>query len=59
MFGQLLSNKNKIAIVWRDIYYAKFGSQFWNLNEAWGVPKMKDRIMSAYIITPQKTFGCG
>jgi hypothetical protein len=34
MFGQLLPNKNKIATVWRDTYYAKFESQFWNLNEA-------------------------
>jgi hypothetical protein len=32
MFGQLLSNKNKIATVWRDTYYAKFDSKFWNLN---------------------------
>jgi hypothetical protein len=34
MFGQLLPNKNKITIVWRDTYYAKFGSKFWNLNMA-------------------------
>jgi hypothetical protein len=34
MFGQLLPNKNKIATVWRDTYYAKFESQFWNLNKA-------------------------
>jgi hypothetical protein len=32
MFGQLLPNKNKIATVWRDIYYAKFASQIWDLN---------------------------
>jgi hypothetical protein len=32
MFRQLLLNKNKIAIVWRDTYYAKVGSKFWNLN---------------------------
>jgi hypothetical protein len=34
MFGQLLPNKNKIATVWRDTYYAKFGSKIWNLNKA-------------------------
>jgi hypothetical protein len=32
MFGQLLLNKNKIATVWRDTYYAKFGSKIWNLK---------------------------
>jgi hypothetical protein len=32
MFGQLLPNKNKIATVWRDTYYAKFGSKIWNLK---------------------------
>jgi hypothetical protein len=35
MFGQLLPNKNKIATMWRDTYYAKFGFKFWNLNMAW------------------------
>jgi hypothetical protein len=34
MFGQLLSNKNKIATVCRDTYYVEFGSKIWNLNEA-------------------------
>jgi hypothetical protein len=34
MFGQLLPNKNKIATVWRDTYYTKFGSKIWNLNMA-------------------------
>jgi hypothetical protein len=34
MFGQLLPNKNKFTTVWRDTYYAKFGSKFWNLNMA-------------------------
>jgi hypothetical protein len=32
MFGQLLLNKNKITTVWRDIYYIKFASKFWNLH---------------------------
>jgi hypothetical protein len=36
MFGQLLPNKNKIATVWRDTYYANFNSKFWNLNMAEG-----------------------
>jgi hypothetical protein len=34
MFGQLLPNKNKIATMWYDIYYAKFGYQLWYLNKA-------------------------
>jgi hypothetical protein len=34
MFGQLLPNKNKITTVWRNTYYAKFGSKIWNLNMA-------------------------
>jgi hypothetical protein len=41
MFEQLLPNKNKIATVWRDTYYAKFGFKIWNLNVAlikWGMP---------------------
>jgi hypothetical protein len=40
MFGQLLPNKNKIATVWRDTYYAKFGSKFWNLNMAPNSPQI-------------------
>jgi hypothetical protein len=34
MFGQLLPNKNKIVIVWRDVYYAKFAFKVWYLNQA-------------------------
>jgi hypothetical protein len=34
MFRQLLPNKNKITTLWRDTYYTKFGSKFWNLNLA-------------------------
>jgi hypothetical protein len=34
MFGQLLPNKNKIATVRRDTYYANFATKVWNLNEA-------------------------
>jgi hypothetical protein len=34
MFGQLLPNKNKIATVWPDTYYANFASKVWNLNKA-------------------------
>jgi hypothetical protein len=34
MFGQLLPNKNKITIMWRDTYYANFASKVWNLNKA-------------------------
>jgi hypothetical protein len=32
MFGQLLPNKNKITIVWRDVYYGKFAFKIWYLN---------------------------
>jgi hypothetical protein len=34
MFGQLLPNKNKIATVGHDVYYAKFASKVWYLNMA-------------------------
>jgi hypothetical protein len=34
MFGQLLLNKNKIATVWRVIYYADLGSKLCDLNKA-------------------------
>jgi hypothetical protein len=34
MFGQLLPNKNKIATVWRDIYYADLGSKLCDPNQA-------------------------
>jgi hypothetical protein len=34
MFGQLLLNKNKIAIVWHNTYYVNFASKVWNLNKA-------------------------
>jgi hypothetical protein len=34
MFEQLLSNKNKICTVWRDIYYTKFTPKLWYLNQA-------------------------
>jgi hypothetical protein len=33
MFGQLLPNKNKIATVRWDTYYANFVTKAWNLNE--------------------------
>jgi hypothetical protein len=32
MFEQLLPNKNKIATVWRDIYYTKFTPKLWYLR---------------------------
>jgi hypothetical protein len=47
MFGQLLPNKNKIATVWRDVYYAKLVSQILYLNMAqvikW-VPSTRHRL---------------
>jgi hypothetical protein len=47
MFGQLLPNKNKIATVWRAIYYADLGSKLCDLNKALQICGTDRRTCSA------------